>query len=134
MGNKIVHATFPFSFRLVDQDHPPRLQSTTTLHPHVGCMRTSFKEGESKVHSPVQSGTLLTDYHISRHVVSTFKRLTNCTTHCSFSIFSLNQQGLNHKYHPMTPPVILMIAVCGKPVKPIISREAGNHSTFTGPN
>ena len=35
------------------------------------------KEGEGKVHSPVQSSTLLTDYHISRHVASTFKCLTN---------------------------------------------------------
>ena len=117
MGNEVTHATFPFSFPFVDQGHPPRLQSTTTLHPHVGCMRTSFKEGESKVHSPVQSSTLLTDYHISRHVVSTFKCLTTCTTHCGLSTFSLNRWGLNHKYLPMTPPVNLMIAVCGKPVK-----------------
>jgi len=35
------------------------------------------KGGEGKVHSPVQSSTLLTDYHISRHVASTFKHLTN---------------------------------------------------------
>ena len=35
------------------------------------------KGGEGKVHSLVQSSTLLTDYHISRHVASTFKRLTN---------------------------------------------------------
>ena len=35
------------------------------------------KGGEGKDHSPVQSSTLLTDYHISRHVASTFKRLTN---------------------------------------------------------
>ena len=29
----------------------------------------------------------LTDYHISRHVVSTFKRLTTTTTHCGLIIF-----------------------------------------------
>ena len=116
-GNEVTHATFPLSFPSVDQGHPPRLQSTATLQPHVGRMRTSFKEGESKVHSPVQSGTLLTDYHISRHVVSTFKRLTTCTTHCGLSTFSLNRRGLNYKYHPMTPPVNLMIAVCDKPVR-----------------
>ena len=117
MGSKVTHATFFLSFRLVDQGHLPRLQSTATLHPHVGHMRTLFKEGESKVHSPVQSSTLLTDYHISRHVVSTFKRLTTCTTHCGLSTFSLNRRGLNHKYHPMTPPVNLMIAICDKPIR-----------------
>ena len=73
--------------------------------------------GESKVHSQVRSGNLLTDYHISRHVVSTFKCLTTCTTHCGLSTFPLNQRGLSHKYHPMTPPVNLTIAVSGKPVK-----------------
>src|SRR6185312_9859548 len=51
----------------------------------------------------------------SRHVASTFKRLTTCTIHYGLSTFSLNRRGLNHKYHPMTPPVNLMIAVCGKP-------------------
>ena len=116
MGSEVAHTTFSLSFWLVDLGHPPRLQSTATLHPHVGRMRTSFKESESKVYSPVQSGTLLTDYHISRHVVSTFKRLTTCTTH-SLSTFSLNRQGLNHKYHLMIPSVILMIAVCDKPVR-----------------
>ena len=34
-----------------------------------------FKESEGEVHSPGRSSTLLTDYHISRHVASTFKRL-----------------------------------------------------------
>ena len=29
----------------------------------------------------------LTDYYISRHVVSTFKRLTTTTTHCGLNIF-----------------------------------------------
>ena len=40
----------------------------------------------------------LTDYHISRHVVSTFKRLTTTTTYCSLNNFSLNIRGIN-KYH-----------------------------------
>ena len=72
-----------------------------------------------KVNSTRKSNQVLklTDDHISRHVVSTFKCLTTCTTHCGLSIFSLNRRGLNHKYHPMTPPVILMIAVRDKLVR-----------------
>ena len=35
----------------------------------------------------------LTDYHISRHVISTFKRLTTTTTHCGLSTLSLNRRG-----------------------------------------
>jgi len=29
------HATFPLSFQSVDPEHPPRLQSPTTMHPYV---------------------------------------------------------------------------------------------------
>ena len=101
--------------RVTHLDYRVRLLCTRILAAWEQC--AMFKEGESKVHSRVQSGTLLTDYHISRHVTSTFKRLTTTTTHCGLSTFSLNQQGLNHKYHPMTPPINLMIAVCGKSVK-----------------
>jgi hypothetical protein len=39
-----------------------------------GCMR-------GKVHAQLHSGTRFTCYHISRHVLSTFKRLTKVTTH-----------------------------------------------------
>ena len=81
MENKVTHATFSLSFRLVDQGHPPRQQSTTTMHLHVGRMKTLFKKGEGQVHSPVQLGTLLTAYHISQHVISMFKRLTTTTTY-----------------------------------------------------
>ena len=34
-----------------------RRRVVSLLAPACGCMRTTFKEGESKVHSPVQSGT-----------------------------------------------------------------------------
>jgi hypothetical protein len=35
----------------------------------------------SKVYGQVQSGTRFISYHISRHVSSTFKRLTQVSTH-----------------------------------------------------
>ena len=51
------------------------------------------KEGEGKVHSPVQSSTLLTDYHISRHVASTFKHLTNVPHICELKYLFTKQTG-----------------------------------------
>src|SRR6185312_1720709 len=57
------------------------------LAPACGRMRTTFKEGEGEVHSPADQVLKLTDYHISRHVVSTFKSLTTTTTHCGLIIF-----------------------------------------------
>ena len=62
----------------------------------------------------------LTDYHISRHVVSTFKRLTTTTTHCDLINFSLNRRGLIQKYSARTPPVGLIVAACSKYSTPII--------------
>ena len=103
------------SIRVTHLDYRVRLLCTRMLAAWERC--AMFKEGKSKVHSQVQSGTLLTDYHISWHVASTLKRLTTCTTHCGLRIFSLNWWGLNHKYHPMTPPINLMIAICDKPVR-----------------
>jgi hypothetical protein len=39
------------------------------------------------VHSSGRLVTRLTAYHISRHVASTFKRLTTATTHCDLIKF-----------------------------------------------
>ena len=66
------------SFQSVDPGHPPRLQSPTTLQPYV---RTKIKPTSTKRvngRSTRRSNQVLkvTDYHISRHVASTFKRLT----------------------------------------------------------
>ena len=78
-GAKSPTQHFPFLSRLWIRANPldyrVRLLCTRMLAAWEWC--AMFKEGEGKVHSPVQSGTLLTDYHISRHVASTFKRLTN---------------------------------------------------------
>ena len=93
-GNRVTHTTFPLSFRFVDQGHPPRLQSTQALHPHVCACEQTSKRVREKSTLRANQVLKLTDYHISRHVVSTFKCLTTTTTHCGLSIFSLNRRGL----------------------------------------
>ena len=59
----------------------------------------------------------ITDYHISRHVVSTFKSLTTTTTHRGLIHFSLNRRGISST---TTPPVSLIVAVCSRHSIPII--------------
>jgi hypothetical protein len=49
----------------------------------------------SKVCGQVQSGTRLIGYHISRHVSSTFKRLTQVSTHQSLTPFPSYRQGIH---------------------------------------
>ena len=57
--------------------------------------------------------------------------LTKCATHRDLNIFATTQTG-NHKYHiPAHGPYI--IAECKSISTPIISRVAGNYSTFTEP-
>ena len=87
---------------------PPSTTSTTTLH----LLTVGWYVPR---HGPIRYRAYRLPY--SRHVSSTFKCLITCTTHCGLCTFSLNRWGRNHKYHPMTPPVNLMIAVCGQPVK-----------------
>jgi len=57
------------------------------LHPHVCGMRTMFQRGGNLSPCRIDQVLKLTDYHISRHVVSTFKRLTTTTTHCGLNQF-----------------------------------------------
>ena len=94
--SRFAHATFPLSFRVVDQGHPPRLQESTPrydagswafLHPHVAAWEQHSKTVGSMFRPRFNSVLKLTDYHISRHVVSTFKRLTTTTTHCGLTHF-----------------------------------------------
>ena len=95
-GNQVTHTTFPLSFQSVDPAHPPRLQSPTSLHPYV---RTKIKPTSTKRvrdRSTRWSNQVLqlTDYHISRHVASTFKRLMKWATHRDLNHFWLHQQGI----------------------------------------
>ena len=82
------------------------------LAPACGRMRNNVQrrwEGMFRLRfNPVLK---LTDYHISRHVVSTFKRLTTTTTHCDLINFSLNRRGI---ISTTTPPVSLIVAACSK--------------------
>ena len=133
MGNYPTHTTFPLSFRCMDLGHPPRLQSPTTLHPYVATKinPTSTKRLNDRSTTRSNQVLKLTDYHISRHVASTFKSLTKCATHHDLNNFVTTQTG-NHKYHvPARGSYIF--AECKSISTPIISRVAGNYSTFTGP-
>ena len=62
----------------------------------------------------------LTDYHISRHVASTFKRLMKWATHRDLNHFWLHQRGY-HNY--TTPPVVLTFQQELKSVQFLFARE-----------
>ena len=116
----------------MDPGHPPRLQSKSTLvaawHDHPEQLQKRMNDRSTHRSNQVLK---LTDYHISRHVASTFKSLTKCATHRDLNTFATTQTG-NHKYHiPARGPYIL--AECKSIATPIIARVAGNYSTFTGP-
>ena len=93
--SRFAHATFPLSFRVVDQGHPLRVQEYTplyvgswaSLHPHVAAWEQRSKRVREKSTRRADQVLKLTDYHIFRHVVSTFKSLTTTTTHCGLIIF-----------------------------------------------
>ena len=132
-GNQVTHTTFPLSFQSVDPEHPPRLQSPTTLHPYVATKinPTSTKRvNDCSTHRSNQV-LKLTYYHISRHVASTFKGLTKCATHHDLNNFVTTQTG-NHKYHVHARGSYIF-AECKSISTPIISRVAENYSIFTGP-
>jgi hypothetical protein len=51
-----------------------------------------------KVRAQLHSGTRLTGYHIPRHVLSIFKRLTQVSTHYSLIPFPSHRQGMHPGY------------------------------------
>ena len=57
------------------------------LHPHVAAWEQRSKRVRVKSTRRANQVLKLTDYHISRHVVSTFKSLTSTTTHCGLIHF-----------------------------------------------
>ena len=114
--HRVTRATFPLSFWVVDQGHRPRLQSTTTLRM---CAHEKRRSKKVKVKSTCRANhvLMLTDYHISRHVVSTFKRLTTTTTHYGLSIFP---QIDGASTSTIAPSIDLIVAACSKHPTPII--------------
>ena len=73
----------------------------------------------------------LTDYHISRYVASTFKRLMKWATHRDLSKFWLHQRDITTTQHR---PLSLYFSRNLMSVNSYNSREAGNPSTSTVPN
>jgi hypothetical protein len=59
---------------------PVFLSALQNVLSHVGAWENQITSGGRYVHLPGRLVTRLTAYHISRHVVSTFKRLATTTT------------------------------------------------------
>jgi hypothetical protein len=136
-SNDRSEATVCLSFRLMDQYHHKRLydhirtqmcrtyvcSATTWSYSCPLCRtysRTSVHVQKTKLrvvgyaHSSGWSVTRLTAYHNSRHVDSTFKRLTTATTHCDLIKFSSTQTGfLSKSWIIITTPSVILIVVAG---------------------
>jgi hypothetical protein len=64
------------------------------IFPLIGaCAKNQNTSGGRYVHSSGQLVTRLTAFHISRHVASTFKRLTTATTHYDLINFYQHKRG-----------------------------------------
>jgi hypothetical protein len=81
-----------------------------------------------KVRARLHSGTRLTGYHISRHVFSTFKRLTK-----GFRTLILIPISSHRQRIPMDPCPQTIIILLSKWIQPILdlARVLKNHSTST---
>src|SRR6185436_16119528 len=84
-GNPVPTQHFPFLsgswIRVTHLDYKNPRPACTFLYPHVAACEPSSKRVREKSTPRADQVLKLTDYHISRHVVSTFKRLTTTTTH-----------------------------------------------------
>jgi hypothetical protein len=69
------------------------------------CEINQITSGRRYVHSSGRLVTRLTAFHISRHVVSTFKRLTTATTHCDLINFYQHRQGNLSRHDTAHDPV-----------------------------
>jgi hypothetical protein len=75
------------------------LFAVRNVFPHVGaCTKNQIMSGGRYVHSSGRLVTRLIAFHISRHVASTFKRLTTATTHYDLINFYQHRRG-NHSCH-----------------------------------
>jgi hypothetical protein len=83
------------------------LSAVQNVFPHVGaCVKNQNTSGGGYVHSSGRSVTRLTAYHISRHVASTFKRLTTAAIHCDLIKILNNTDGvftkiMIHNHNPV---------------------------------
>jgi len=127
------HAIFPLSFQSVDPGHPHQLKSPTSLHPYVVTKINHTSTKRVNCCSTHRSNQVLklTDYHISRHVASTFKRLTKCAKHRDLNQFQLHQRGITTT---RTHLLSLYFSSNESQSNPRFSRKAGNLSTSTVPS
>jgi hypothetical protein len=73
---------------------------------HVGaCAKNQITSGGRYVHSSGRLVTRLTAYHISRHVASTFKRLTPIGTHRDLIKIQQHRRGITSTMIPHKTPV-----------------------------
>jgi hypothetical protein len=75
--------------------HPILCYAVTALIPTIASMGDQVSgQVRREVRAWLQSGTRLTDYHISRHVVSTFKRLTQSICTLMLILILFHRQGI----------------------------------------
>src|SRR6185436_5889319 len=88
---------FPFLsspwIRVTLPDYRARRLCTRTSRQNINPTSTKRVNGRSTRRS--NQVLKLTDYHISRHVASTFKRLTKYATHRDLNSFSLHRWGIS---------------------------------------
>jgi hypothetical protein len=75
---------------------PSCRRAVAALAPTIASMGDPISgQVRDKVCARLHSGTSLTSYHISWHVFSTFKHLTQVSTHLSLILFSSHRQGIH---------------------------------------
>ena len=101
--------------------------------PACARMRTSSKRVREKSTPRSDQVLQLTDYHVSRHVVSMFKCLTTTTTHCDLSHFhypdGASTSNMNIISQPRPSTLWFQHKLNNQLL--IFSRVIGNHSTST---
>ena len=134
-GNQVTHTTFLLSFQSVDPADTP---SPTTESDHSVPVRRDIKINPTSTRRVPDRSTRrsnqvlkLTDYHISRYVASTFKRLTKWATQRDLNHFLLHQRGIT-----TTQPRLLSLYFSRnlKSVNSYMHARGRNHSTSTVPN
>ena len=132
-GNQVTHTTFPFLSSPWIQhtlpDYRARRLCTRTSGQKI--KPTSTKRVRDRSTRWSNQVLKLTDYHISRHVASTFKCLMKWATHRDLSHFAYTS-GVSQLHNPAGCPYISAGIKVSK--IPICSREAGSPSTSTVPN
>ena len=109
---------------------PGRRRAVAALVPTISRMGDPVSgQVRGKVHARLHSGTRLTGYHISRHVFSTFKRLTK-----GFRTLILIPISSHRQRIPMDPcpqTIIILLSKWIQPIPDLARVLEKNHSTST---